>query len=164
MARSISGRSLQSTIYLYCQGSQRRGGQITIGQVRKEHSISSSHPSVQTDLWLFLQRIRIYPSPGLHTRFYLLEATWRASHTGEPRTSNSPARCFLHTGCLQCMARLVFVQGHGIHHEHDARGLPAAPGCSSSHYRCERNCPWRSLADQSGEQATSGCTLRRDLF
>lgn len=145
MARSISGRSIHSTIYLDFQGSQQRGGQISVGAARKEHTISSSHPSLRTDIWLLLQRVRVYPSLGLHTRFHLLEATRRASHTGKSCTSNSPACCFLHTSWLQCLARLVFVQGHGIHHEHDARGLPAAPGRNPSHHRCERNCPWRSF-------------------
>ena len=104
-------------------------------------------PSVQTDLWLFLQRVWIYPSPGIHTRFHMLEATWRTSHTSEPRSSNSPARRLLHTGCLQCVARLVFVQSVGIDHEHDARRLPATAGWSPSYRCCEWDCPWGSLAD-----------------
>lgn len=147
MARHISGRSPQPTIYLYLQRPQQRGGQFPFGRLRKKHTLSASYPSVQTDLWLFLQRVWIYPSPGIHTRFYLLEATWRTSHTSEPRSSNSPARCLLHTGCLQCVARLVFVQGDGVDHEHDARRLPATAGWSPSYRCCEWDCPWGSLAD-----------------
>ena len=164
MARPISGRSFHPTIYLCRQGSQRRGSQISIGRVRKKHTLCSSHPSIQTDLWLSLQRIWIHPSIRLYTRFHLLEATWRPSHTSESRPRNSPAGCLLDTGCLQCMARLVFIQSHGVHHKHDARGLPAAPGWSPSYHCGERDCPRGYFAYQSRKQATSGCTLRRDFF
>ncbi len=139
MARPISGRSLQPTIYLCRQGPQRRESQTSIGRVRKKHTLPS-HPSIQTNFWLSLQRIRIHPSIRLYTRFHMLEATWRPSHTSESHPRNSPAGCLFHTGCLQCMARLVFTQSHGVHHKHDARGLPATPGWSSSHHCGERGC------------------------
>ena len=164
MARHISERCLQPTVYLCHQGSQRRGGKHSISQVRQKYTRSSSHKSVPTDLWVFFQRVRIYPFHRLHTGFHLLETTWRPSHTSEPRSGHSLAFCLLDTGRLQCMAILDFVQGYGVNQRYDARRLPADPERSPNHHRCEWNRPRRCNSDQSWKQAARGCTLRRCRF
>lgn len=98
------------------KGSFRRPSMPSTTEAWQECPLSTASLLVLADLRLFLQGLRACSSGWLHSRLCVLEAFRAATFDGKPGPSYCPACRVLHPSCVQCLARLVFVSGHGFHH------------------------------------------------